>query len=365
MKWGVVPLLALSGCPNSQNTQVTEKVPPPISEYVSPNPHDKDIAIVFVHGVFGDSKTWTASGNSFPTLLSNDPELGPLVDAFVFEYSSPQLQTAPDMTAIVGQLSQTLTSERVFEDHQQVVFLAHSMGGLIVRQLITQRFLADRKDTDKVPFVFFYATPGDGTEIADVARKVSSNPQLKALIPLKSNELLKATSNAWLSIPQNGGRPASYCAYETKTTDHFQIVSETSARAGCDRAPVGLTADHIEIVKPGDRGDLRYKVFANALRESAIPKLHPGVEVTFQNVTTKKRTTALSLTLLQDGKPIGNFQSSDHFEKGNTNRVFVPARFTRDQMSKLELRVNIDPGLKNNRSRQDGWTFTLKMERLL
>jgi pimeloyl-ACP methyl ester carboxylesterase len=323
------------------------------SGYIDSGPHTKDIAVVFVHGVFGDATgSWTGSGDSFPRLLADDPELKPLLDVFVFDYFSDHLRDSPSMDAIVSQLSETLSNERVFDDHREVLFLAHSMGGLIVR-----RFLIENQVLiPKVPLVFFYSTPSAGADIANVARLVSRNPQLSALIPLESNDLLQATETEWRVIPAKS-RPTSFCAYETQPVDDVMIVSRSSADLLCDRASVGLNADHIQIVKPDNRRDLRYMVFVNALRDSAIPRLQPGVELTFENKSNKKSSTVVSLCLLKHGKIIASDEVRDHFTKDQINRVLVPASFTRDEIPSLSIRITISPGKKAGLVKQDTWSY--------
>jgi len=67
------------------------------SSYVTPGLHQKPIAVVFVHGVFGTKdETWLGSGGRdiFPKLLAGDPDLHDTIDVFTFEYFTPKFGSA-------------------------------------------------------------------------------------------------------------------------------------------------------------------------------------------------------------------------------------------------------------------------------
>lgn len=241
------------------------------SRYESQGAHDKSLAIVFVHGIFGSGEgTWLGAAESFPSLLAKDPEFAPSSDVFVFEYFSPYFGSAASITALADQLRGSLEDNRVFENHRAVVFVGHSMGGLVVRKLL----LARRDLLEKIPFLYFYATPTNGAELSDVARRISSNAQLRGMIPLQGNDLLQSIQSDWLADGKVRDLPA-YCAYETLLTAGVTVVSQASATALCNRNLDPMTANHVEIVKPTDRDDPRYTRLTTPLRKS-IEQLLPA-----------------------------------------------------------------------------------------
>ena len=62
----------------------------------------------------------------------------------------------------VSNLMNRLEGDKLFSKHNEVVFVAHSMGGLIVqRLLLTHHDLAP-----KVRFIYFLSTPQEGSAIA-------------------------------------------------------------------------------------------------------------------------------------------------------------------------------------------------------
>jgi pimeloyl-ACP methyl ester carboxylesterase len=234
------------------------------SEYVGSEPHHKPVVIVFVHGIFGSKNdTWTNKGESFPLLLAADPSLQSNTDVFLFEFFSPTLSQAGSIVELADQLRGALHDHGVFRDHKRVVFLTHSMGGLIVRQFVT----SNTETIPKIAMFYFYATPTNGAELAGIARHFSGNPQLRGMVPLQDSDLLQSIQQRWLSVPDLVRIP-SYCAYETLPTDGVYVVSQASARGLCNRPLDPITADHINIVKPAGRDDPRYTRFVSAIQES-------------------------------------------------------------------------------------------------
>ena len=240
------------------------------SSYIPDRAHGNPFAVVFVHGLFGtkeDSWLNPSSHASFPGLLANDPELKGKLDVFAFEYFTPRFGAAPSIADLADQLRGALDDHRVFEEHDKTVFLAHSMGGIVVRQ-----FLLNNQDKiSKVPMVFFYATPTNGSDLASIARFASANPQFRGMVPLEGNDLLQSIQSMWLNS-ERAKSIASYCGVEELPTLGVMVVPRSSATALCNRGLDPFSTDHIDIVKPTDRSDPRYTRFVSALRKE-IPSV--------------------------------------------------------------------------------------------
>jgi pimeloyl-ACP methyl ester carboxylesterase len=160
---------------------------------------------------------------------------------------------------LADQFRGSLDDRRVFDDHQRVVFVSHSMGGLVVRQFL----LTKRERLAKM--LYFYATPTNGSELTNAAHELSNNPQLRGMLPLEGNELLQSIQSGWLGWDAVKNLP-SYCAYETLPTFGVMVVSMSSATALCNEDLDPIAANHVDIVKPKDRYDPRYTRLTHALR---------------------------------------------------------------------------------------------------
>ena len=120
------------------------------------------------------------------------------------------------------------SSNQVFSQHQKVVFLAHSMGGIIVRQYL----LGNQDRIPSVPMIYFDATPTAGSEWAALARIASANPQLRGMTPIESNDFLQSIQSEWLDL-NKAQSIASYCGVEELQTDGQIIVPRSSATSLC------------------------------------------------------------------------------------------------------------------------------------
>ena len=260
------------------------------SAYVTDGQHDRAVVVVFVHGIFGTKDdTWLlpGAGNSFPQLLAADPELKDKVDVFAFEYFTPKFGSAPSIVDLADQLRGELEDHQVFQKHQQVVFLAHSMGGIIVRQLL----LAHQDRINKVPMAFFYATPTNGSELASLAKLASSSPQLRGMAPIEGNDFLQSIQSMWLNS-EKARSIASYCGVEELPTFGVMVVTRSSATSLCNRGLDPFSTDHMNIVKPSSRADPRYARFVSALRQESLvgESQAPNIGVPTRPIPTTKKT---------------------------------------------------------------------------
>jgi pimeloyl-ACP methyl ester carboxylesterase len=147
----------------------------------------KDRVIVFVHGIFGSPlDTWKCAHGDFywPKALLSDPAFNDS-DVYIAAYDSPYMGDHMTIDEIVSNLANRFQSDGVF-NHREVVFVAHSLGGLI-----TQRFLITHRELAKqVPFIAFYATPETGAQVAQLGHVLSADPLLKEMFPGPQNDYL-------------------------------------------------------------------------------------------------------------------------------------------------------------------------------
>ena len=137
---------------------------------------------------------------------------------------------APSIVDLADQLRGELDDHRVFEDRRNHS-LAHGIeGGIIVRQFILNR----QERMAKIPMLFFYATPTNGSDLAAIARLASVNPQFRGLVPLEGNDLLRPIQSTVARLDDQS--IASYCAVEDLPTLGIMIVTRSSATSLCNRA---------------------------------------------------------------------------------------------------------------------------------
>jgi pimeloyl-ACP methyl ester carboxylesterase len=237
----------------------------------------KPRVIVFVHGLHGSRETWRASNGAYwPQLIQSDPQFRNS-DVVVAEYPTPSMRGQLSTVQLSEILWQGLQKQKVW-DHQEVVFIAHSLGGLITEQML----LNHPADAARVPFIVSYATPHEGSIVASLAKIYDSDPLLTDLRDGDDNNFLMDLEQRWRSTPAAAGIHR-YCAYEALDTPagagvgrylgaHTRVVSYYSATYGCDvdTPPQKIVANHIDIVKPASRSADAYTFFALIYRRNPV-----------------------------------------------------------------------------------------------
>ncbi len=208
--------------------------------------------MVFVHGIFGDiNQTWTNdNGATFFDLLASAPSMQGKLDIFAFGFTSTMWGGGSlDIREAANKLESYLTNKGVW-GYDSVVFVAHSMGGLItLREVINQR-----EHRAKIPLVMLFATPTEGSQITAIANHVVDNPAIKQMFLADGNDFLQQLDEDWKRIAVSD-RPHVACAYEKSLTYGQMIVPWSSATRLCDGVPDAIEgADHLTLVKP-DRPD--------------------------------------------------------------------------------------------------------------
>jgi pimeloyl-ACP methyl ester carboxylesterase len=237
----------------------------------------KPRVIVFVHGLHGDRETWRASNGAYwPQLVETDPHFQ-RSDVVVAEYPTPSTHGQFSTEQLAQILFERLNQQKVWE-HREVVFVAHSLGGILTEEML----LRHPDAAAHVPFIVSYATPHEGSFVANLAQIYDSDPLLSDLRASNDNSFLMDLEQRWRSSPSIA-RIHRYCAFETLDTAagegvgrylraHTRVVSYYSATYGCDAdtPPQKVAADHIDIVRPANRSADAYTFFATIYRRNPI-----------------------------------------------------------------------------------------------
>jgi hypothetical protein len=163
---------------------------------------------------------------------------------------------------VVSNLKSRLDSDQVFSNHREVVFVAHSLGGLIVQRLL----LTHRELAKQVPLIYFYSTPETGAQVARLAHLFSHDPLIKEMFAVESNDYLLNLENEWRSAGFNIHR---YCAYEKQPLHGVLVVDRLTGTRNCERT-VAINENHETIVKPCDRSADSYIALRNAIRDNPV-----------------------------------------------------------------------------------------------
>lgn len=266
------------------------------------------IAVVFIHGLKGNSDTWVNElGESLQELLCDcDDDIAKYCDFYEYNYFSnitefmngfaakqsfnflkkiPLLNSYKGVSKnkkvrknkTIDHLARGLESElRVrFSEHKEIILIGHSMGGLVAKSLILSQINSD--NINNIKTYISVATPHHGSFQA-LFLKFSNNKHITELQPL--NEQTMTLEKEWgknkNNLPQSRYLVAlddevvqPHCAVPNiaKESDIFELNEE----------------DHTSICKPNDTNHTSFIIIKDIIKERLS-----GILLKDQYIETKK-----------------------------------------------------------------------------
>ncbi len=228
--------------------------------------------VVFIHGLGGDAySTWQygKSKDSFwPQWIADDLNQ---IDVYSLGYDAAPSKWLGGSLPLFDRAKQALTELEDLAD-QPILFICHSMGGLLLKEMLQQGQSGGVDEWKPVAQqtrgVVFLATPHVGADLADVFTKLGG--LLSATVSVK--ELEKNHSqlrrlNEWYqnNAPRLGIKTISF--YETKPVAGFLVVDQSSANPGIGgAATIPLDTDHFGVCKPPSREGLPHSKVTRFIR---------------------------------------------------------------------------------------------------
>ncbi|KAL4917357.1 hypothetical protein BDW62DRAFT_85983 [Aspergillus aurantiobrunneus] len=317
--------------------------------YTPQNGHKADI--VFVHGLGGTSR-WTWSKNHDPelfwplTFLPLEPDLC-LARILSFGYNAKFQKKGNTSTAVLD-FAKTLLFDLKYAIDQQsanlnigavpLLFVVHSMGGLIVKEA----YMQGQNDPDyehivkSISAILFLATPHRGSNLADILNRVLeaswlSNSKLYISELSTDHFTLQKLNEQFRHIAP---RLDIVSFYETQPTSikgaRVMILEKDSSILGYPgEISNPLDADHHGVCKYEDRRDPNYITVRNALK-SIVSKIISTTRPKEKTVVGERRSSdlksALGIPQLPDDDYIF-FQ--DQWTPGTNSWLLKDDRFAR------------------------------------
>ena len=276
---------------STSNSQIAE--PFPVGPAVWVNHNDADVDICFIHGLTGNrDSTWTAKGQTEPwpkKLLSAElPDLKARImtygyDAYVVRWGHASSNQMIDHAMTFLQ-KMTADREKNNATGRPLIIVAHSLGGLVCKQAILQSKNTPEKHLQNLfnmtKGIIFMGTPHTGSWGADWLKipvdifGILKSTNTNLLRVLQTNdELLRSLNRDFLSLlrilregPKDGKKISVTCFYEEIGYPKFgTIVSQASATFASD-PPIGVHANHSDMVKFATSGDDGFKDVTAELR---------------------------------------------------------------------------------------------------
>lgn len=230
--------------------------------FISKNNHNN--LVVFIHGFTGAEETWiNEEGKSFAEMLLGFEEIRSNHDfAEVIYYSKimdfQKTKSASKFIKSIFKRSTKAVKKNIeinelakfvrslihynCESYENIIIIAHSMGGLVAKALIVDEI--KNASTKRIKKYISLAVPHSGSNFAVIAGSIFNNPQVVNLEPL--SEAVKSLNEDWLKLQKD--LPSSLYIYG----QYDMIVPKTSA------VPIGIgeeyivpcDEDHNSITKP-------------------------------------------------------------------------------------------------------------------
>jgi hypothetical protein len=315
--------------------------------------------VIFVHGL-GDNgvSAWCREGNEngefyWPRWLAED------IDSLaVYALSYPASRASwnsgwPIAQAAVAALDRLLADSTIrASDDSPIVFICHSLGGLIIKKLM---LVAEHdrgqegskgKFLDRIAGVVFLATPHGGSIVATIASQLQwfvsdSTSDLRA----NDDSLLDLSASYRNLVADSRSRIRHRVFYETLTTNLAKVVAPMSADPGLAGArAIPVDRDHRTICKPLDRNDEIYMSIVAFLRYDALAS-RPQTQVEIvaeilKKVSEDKSVPLGSLRAILDsmGEAAPSYDAAEIEQK-----LVAKASEFRDLTDRLNRLSNADP----------------------
>jgi pimeloyl-ACP methyl ester carboxylesterase len=228
--------------------------------------------VIFVHGVLSSGEAcWKNETNAayWPQMVADcDPELGPAV------YVSTYRTGIDSATYSVNDAAEGLFEELRLDGvlgHSSIVFVCHSMGGLVVRRMLVQQ---QSKLASVNLGLFLVASPSLGSSYANWLTPIArffKHAQAEVLRLHESNPWLATLDSDFLDLLDRSNI-AGRELVEDRSVFGFgpfqaqQIVSPLSARRYFRDALKIPDSDHFSIAKPENENALQHRVLMEFIR---------------------------------------------------------------------------------------------------
>lgn len=237
-----------------------------------------ETSVVFVHGILSSGEQcWrNRNGMYWPELLQQEPELAAL-GIYVYTYQTGVFSGSYRISDIVDDLKERLFYVDKVINHHQIIFVCHSMGGIVVRKFIVERILEINRQNLSIG-LFLVASPSLGSDYANYAKLISNlvgNVQAKALGFSQENNWLNDLDKEFKNIKESGGlniqgkeliedQPMIF-----KKLFKKQIVEPFSAARYFGEPYKVPGSDHSSIAKPENTEAIQHRLLVEFIKKIA------------------------------------------------------------------------------------------------
>jgi hypothetical protein len=231
--------------------------------------------VVFVHGILSSGEgCWNnANGAYWPELLKNETELE-AVGIYVYSYQTGFDSGSYSLSNVVDDLKEHFFTLDHVADSRKIVFVCHSMGGIVVRKFIVER-LNDLLDCNIEIGLFLVASPSLGSDYAnwlEPIAKFAGHEQAKALRFNQDNQWLTDLDKTFMNLKESKrltlyGKELLEDKFVTlKSIWRKQVVQPFSGNRYFGESFKVAGSDHFSIAKPEDSNAVQHRLLIEFIK---------------------------------------------------------------------------------------------------
>lgn len=230
-------------------------------------------SVIFIHGILSkDEEGWkNKNGTNWPGLLEAEEEFQE-TGIYVFSYKTGFLSRSFDIIDIVSNLWELMKAQKVLYNNQKLIFVCHSMGGIVARKLLV-RFQWQLHQVINYIGLFLVASPSMGSDYADffsILIKLAGHAQAEKL--RENNPWLKELDNDFINLKEDDNPPFVLKGKELMEDKAYfkgnKIVGEFSAtRYFKERLKID-DSSHSSIAKPENRESIQHQSLCLFIRNT-------------------------------------------------------------------------------------------------
>jgi len=245
-----------------------------------------DTTVVFVHGILsGGEECWkNVNGSYWPELLKNQKGFEK-TGIYVFSYSTGFFSGNYSIGDAVDSLWEFAGLDKIFQNTRKLVFVCHSMGGILVRRFLVkyQQALSEKAISAGL---FLVASPSLGSEYANwltVLTGIMGHTQAKALKFSQQNVWLNDLDRDFQNL-KSAENPGFVITGKELTEDRAmvfkkffrkQIVEPFSGARYFGHPYKVPFSDHVSIAKPENADAIQHRLLCKFIEEMPEPGLKP------------------------------------------------------------------------------------------
>jgi hypothetical protein len=239
---------------------------------------ENNTVVIFVHGILSNADDcWkNDNGTYWPVLLSKEEDIKE-TGIYTFSYSTGIFSGTYSLGDIVDAFKEQLKMDGVLKQDRHLIFVCHSMGGLVVRKYIVDRIV------DLISFeikigLFLVASPSLGSNYANLLTGFGKilnieNLQAEVLRFSNNNQWLNDLDKNFINIKESenieifGKELIEDKPIVLKRLLKNQVVAPFSGARYFGEPFKIPNSDHFSISKPSSANDTQHKVLSNFVKE--------------------------------------------------------------------------------------------------